>query len=117
MDMCQYYLFSTTHIKVYDNSSTKVIDRMETVLTTLSEYIETAGSISSVLGLCVTVVIYFSLARIRRFYIYTARVPDLGFPLKPGHFLASFRVERREYAGPWITRRLGCPGLNGKPRS
>ena len=40
-----------------------------------------------------------------------------GFPLKPEHFLASFRVERRGYAGPWIARKLGCPGLNGKPAS
>jgi len=42
---------------------------------------------------------------------------QVGFPLKPGHFLASFSVERREYAGLWIARRFGCPDLNGKPSS
>ena len=50
---------------------------METILELLREYIDFVGSISSVVGLIVTVVIYLSIAKIRRFYIYTARAPVL----------------------------------------
>jgi len=55
---------------------------METILKSFRGYIDFAGSISSLLGLFVTVVIYMSLAKIRRFYVYTARVPDLNEKLE-----------------------------------